>query len=200
MFFEVLDFFFSMKYTNGFTDQMMFWFYFITNVLCTLKFCVFINRASDVWNILNIANIHFFKSQQCRENKRKLNECKTKILKISKYVFYLYFTVIILWVIAPLVANAKKKLNQNQNGFYKNILNLWYPVTINTFNQYFYFFYITEFVVVICLRYSIFIDNFILCFSLFINTQYKILTQAFSNIGQQDKSNTDNTTNGRIIS
>lgn len=149
---------------------------------------------------MNVVEIQFLKNRHCRENTRKLEECKRKISQFSNYVFGSSGIIFILWAIYPLFTNTSKKLDENPNQFYKNILSLWYPVTVNTYNRYFYCFYVVEFGIIIYFAYSLLVDNFVVYIGLVIVIQSKILTQAFVNIGRQDKHNIANKTNSKIIS
>lgn len=200
IFFGTWGFFWETKNTIDITAQMTFWFFMITNISCTLKYVVFIYKATETWNLLNVVKFKFLKSRYCFENIRKLKDCKTKISQFSNYVFCFLSIIFILWVIYPLVTNTNKKFNENPNEFYKNILSLRYPVTINTYNQYFYFFYVVEFGIITYFAYNILVDNFVICICLIIATQYKILTQAFINIGRQEKHYIDDKINSKIIS
>lgn len=200
IFIGIWGFFLETKNTIDITAQMSFWYLVICNVSCTLKYAVFMYKATETWNLLNVVDIKFLKSRYCRKNIRKLKECKTKISQFTNYVSCFCCVIFVLWVIYPLVTNTNKKLNENPNELYKNILSLRYPVTTNTYNQYFYFFYVVEFGIIIYFAYSILVDNFVVCTCFIIATQYKILTQGFKNIGRQDKHYIANKTNSKIIS
>lgn len=200
IFFATLGFFLEKKNTIGIISQMTFWFFYITNISCAMKFIVIIYKATDIWNLLNVVEIKFLKSRHCRENTKKLEKCKTNISQFSNYVFGSCSILFLLWAIYPLVTNTNKKLNETPNQLYKNILSLWYPVTINIYNQYFYLFYGVEFVIITYFAYSILVDTFVVCICLIMTTQYKILTKAFAIIGRQNKPNTLNKTNSKIIS
>lgn len=200
--FGSLGFFLETNHTYDITAQMSFWYFVICNASCTLKFIVIIYKATDMWNLLNVLEIKFFKSKSlyCLENTKTLKENKTKISQFTIYFLICLFIIFLLWVTYPLIINTSKKLNENPNELYNNILSLWYPVTIKIYNQFFYFFYFFEFGIMLYYIYSLLVDNFLICLGLIIAIQSKILTQAFANIGRQVKPHTVTKVYGKIIS
>lgn len=194
--FGLLGFFLETNRTYDVTARMSFWYYVICNGSCTLKLVVLMCKATETWNLLNVLEIKFLNSPYCLENTRKLKEQKIKLSKFTVYFLICCCIIFVLWASFPIVTNV----NKNPNAFYNNILNLWYPVTIKIYNQYFYFFYFIEFMIIFYYSYSLLVDNFLVCLGLVIAFQYKILAQAFANIGRQDKSYTATKTYGKIIS
>lgn len=185
--FGLLGFFVEMEDTVDGIDLFVFIFFNLINILSVLKICVFMYKANDTWDLLDSTRIHFLKSKRCEEHSKKLELVRDKSIYLTNFVFGSAAITFIIWMINPLVINSYLiKTGNSQNQRYQNIFNMRYPVTIHTYNQYFYVFYGIEIMMGIFVLYStVLIDTFLVSLSWVMITQYDILKTAFENIGNE---------------
>jgi len=74
-----------------------------------------------------------------------------------------------------------------ENTRLPNILNLRFPVSTQTYNQYHFIFYLMEIVITTFPIYAIIVtDTLIISFSMVIISQQEILNRAFKSIGYEE--------------
>lgn len=75
-------------------------------------------------------------------------------------------------------------MDKNDNRRLENVINRRYPITVNTYNQYYVLFYIIETIIAIKSLYLILmIDILLLSIGWAITVQYEVLAVAFKNLG-----------------
>lgn len=186
--FGLLGCFVEMEDTiNGF-DLFVFIFFNLINFLSVFKICVFLYEANKTWDLLDSTRIRFLKSKQCEKHRNKLELVRDKSIRLTNFVFSSAAVTLLIWMIYPLVTNsflirARNPLNQR----YQNIFNMRYPVTIHTYNQYYYVFYGIEAIMGVYILYSsVLIDTFLVSLCWVMITQFEILKNAFENVGHKD--------------
>jgi len=188
--FGLLGCFMEMEDQLDYIELFLFIFVNASNFLSVMKICVFIYKANDTWDLFEVARIQFLKSERCRKYRVEiLEKVRNKSIKLTNFIFGFSFVTSIIWMTYPLVINLIMiATDQINNQRYQNVFNMRYPVTINTYNQYYFVFYAIEVILAFFILYnSILIDTFLVSFCWVIIAQYEILTEAFGNIGYEDK-------------
>lgn len=163
--------------------------YFLTlivllyNYYYFLRLCFLLYKPKSIWNIVEASRFKFFTSKMCRKNVKILraNAKKTSIINHLYYFFSLMIGM--QWIIVPFLLHLFKTSNTTDYRI-QNILNLSFPVTTRTYNQYYIVFYFIEMIISLCLLSILFIDIFLLVsFNRVIIGQYEVLAHAFEDIG-----------------
>jgi len=183
--FGLLGCFMEMEDTINDIEQFIFIFVNLSNFLSVMKLCVFTYKAKNTWDLFDVTCIHFLKSEKCCKYRNEiLEKVRNKSIKLTNFLFGFATMTFIIWTIYPLVVNFFLiKTDQNNLQRYQNIFNMRYPVTINTYNQYYFFFYTIEMILGFFILYnSILIDTFLVSFCWVLIAQYEILSEAFGSI------------------
>jgi len=186
--FGLSGFFMEMEDTLNYIELFEFVFVNLSNFLSVLKICIFIYKANDTWDLFEVTHTHFLKSEQCCKYRDEvLEKVRKKSIKLTNFIFGFAFMTFVIWMIYPLAVNFfMLATDQINNQRYQNIFNMRYPVTIKTYNQYYFVFYGIEVIMGAFILYnSILIDTFLVSFCWVIIAQYEILTSAFGNIGDE---------------
>lgn len=163
-------------------NVMQILFVFFNNILSLLKITVFIYKADQIWDFIDLTRLDLLTSARCRDNERILNKCRDTLIKITNFCYIMGLMVFVIWLIFPLM--IEKNLDERR----QNIFNMLYPVSTNKYNQYFYIFYVLEIMMGwFIFYYTMMIDIFIVTFCWVSIIQYEILGRAFENIGYEDK-------------
>jgi len=185
----LLGCFMEMEDTVNDIEQFIFIFINLSNFLSVMIICVLTYKANDTWDLFDVTCIHFLKSEQCCKFKNKiLEKVRNKSIKFTNFIFGFAFMTYTIWIMYPLVVNFFFiTTDQNNHQRYQNVFNLRYPVTINTYNKYYLFFYTIELILGFFILYnSIFIDTFLVSFCWVLIAQYEILSEAFGSIEYKD--------------
>lgn len=180
-----LGFFIKIDDTLSFVDYFLIIYANVHNLFLLFKMSLLINNAKQIWGIIEVAHLKFLKSTQCRKNLRVLDKHRNRVIKITNIYCIFCIIVIIQWIIFPLVIKIFKSYDQG-NQRIQNIINMPYPVSIHTFNQYFIIFYIFETCMSVYLMYGLLmVDLFLLSFGWIIIAQYNVLAITFKRIGHE---------------
>lgn len=156
-------------------------------MLGNFKIILTIYNAEEIWNLLHVSHKDFLSSKGCKKNYKKLVTCGKRFARII-FPFYLSISsaATILWIITPICLNKYviKEEIQSENNFRKsNIINLKYPVSVETYNTFFYAFYIMEFTTMIYSFYGVVtFDLFLIVILQLISTQYDVVRSAYANL------------------
>jgi len=155
--------------------------------LSLVKICVILYKANVVWDLFDVVRLDFLKSKLCRKNINMLYSGRDLIIKAGNYFILVIVMIYIQWVLLPLVLNAFDDTVNRRN---QNAINIPFPVSIHTYNQYFVMFYVIEVIVISFARFTlIVIDMLIWSFCYVIIILYQMLTKSFAEIGYANKSN-----------
>jgi len=87
----------------------------------------------------------------------------------------------------PFIAN-EEYTEPNTAHRHKNIINIKFPVTVKTYNNYYFVFYLMEVAVGFCIVYgSVLIDAYLMSFCWIISAQYQSVTKAFTTFGYNEQ-------------
>lgn len=153
------------------------------NYYYILRLCVLLYKQKTIWDVVEVSRFNFFTSKMCCKNVKILRENAKITATIN--IFYYYFSLVtgVQWIIVPLLLNLFKTLNTSDNRM-QNILNLPFPVTTCTYNQYYIVFYLIEMIISSCLLSTLLMDIYALVsFNRVIIGQYKVIAHAFEDIG-----------------
>jgi len=151
-----------------------------------LKLVILIFNRKKILDLFKVTDLMFLKSKHCRDNIQVLYKHRNRNLKLTNSYFYLGIIIIFQWFIFPIIINSFIAY-KNDNQRKENIINRQYPVDINTFNKYYFLFYIFEFIIAMKSIYLIMmIDILLLSIGWAIIVQYEVLAVAFKNVGYNE--------------
>jgi len=163
------------------------WYIFEVSIFLSslLKMNVLVYKADSTWDLLDITRIHFLSISYCKINEKKLKECQSILIHFTNFAFRATILMLFVYTMNPLTTNSGMKTSGNSNQKLRNILNIPYPVNAETYNKYYFVFFIMESIILAFNFYSILIDMFFLSISFIIIHQYEILAHTFERIGTQ---------------
>lgn len=190
--YSALGFFVEMEDTLSYIDSSVIIFVMINIFLCNWRFSVFLCNVKVIYDVFNVSRFDFFKNKHCCKYINVLTGYRDRTIKITNYFFVFSSTVMLQWILFPLVLITFTTL-EDKNIRQLNIMNLRYPVSTHTYNQYYFIFYLMEVIVAIFTMYSMIIpDLLLISWCRAIMAQQEVLTQAFKYFGQEDNSQTGN--------
>jgi len=186
--YSTLGFFIGTDDTLSFADFFSVIFVLINFFLCYWRICIFLYNVNSIHDVFSVSRFDLLKSKHCRKNVNVLNGYRDRSIKITNYFVLFSSTVMMQWILYPLRAIAFTR-PENENSRFQNIMNLRFPVSTNTYNQYFFGFYLIEVVVSIFIMYAMIMpDIFLMSVCWAIIAQQEVLTRAFKNVGHEDNS------------
>jgi len=148
------------------------------------KIAILMLNRKKILDLLDVTNLQFLKSKQCRNNIEILYKHRIRVLKITKLYLYLIIVVLVQWVSSSILINSFI-VSKNENQRLESVLSRRYPLNVNTYNQYYVLFYALETIIGIQTIYALLmIDILLFSTGWAIIIQYEILSVAFKNIGQ----------------
>ncbi|XP_060852031.1 uncharacterized protein LOC132930274 [Rhopalosiphum padi] len=181
-------FFVEMEDTLTYIDFSVIIFVMINFFLCSWRFCIFLYNFEIIYDLFNVSRFNFFKSKHCCKNINVLFGYRDRTIKITNYVFVFSTTVMLQWILYPLVLIAFTT-PEDENIRQQNIMNLRYPVSTHNYNQYYFIFYFMEVILALFTMYAMILPDILLiswCWAII--AQQEVLTQAFKSIGLEDNS------------
>lgn len=168
-------------------DVVIIIFIYINYYLATWKLLVFFYHTNTVCEVFAVTRLCFMTSARCREHISVLYEKRDKLIKLINFYSVSIVVVVSQWLIFPHMFNMFI-MSEDANKRKMNVLNFIFPVSIQTYNQYFIAFNVTEIIISLFIVYISFItDVFLIFISENITAQYEVLSQAFKNIGYEEK-------------
>lgn len=169
----------------------------IHNFLSLFKLNMCLYHANKIWDVLSVTRIDFLTSKQCSNHINILHRYRNTSIKITYFLSFIYVLTTSVWLITPLLFNTFMGTPEAERiRRYDNIFNFRFPVTINTYNHYYFLFYFTEGIIILFIGYGIFIiDLLLISISYVLIAQYEIHAQAFNSIRQ----NLQDLQNGKYI-
>jgi len=166
---------------KGFQDMQIL---FIMSCLTigNMKVIIIICNANKIWKTFDVEHQSFFSNKYCHRNHFKIKDCREHSRRTLTWYIFIFLTAAVFWVLSPKIVNTNETAT---NKFIRkiNILNLKYPIKLETYNTYYNAFYVIE--AIFCL-YGVFglvvFDIFLLARLKLISTQYDILSSAYENI------------------
>lgn len=146
-----------------------------------------LNNSNLLWEMLDVTKLTFCTSNACSKNIRTLNKYRNKTLNITNFFVIFTSVVFIMWLLCPLTLIAFT--SPDVTDFHKpNILNLPFPVRLETYNKYYALFYIIESVISMNVSsYMVFFDSLFIIICMSMIAQYKVINRAFRYIGYEKK-------------
>jgi len=191
--FGTLGFFIETDDVRNEVDRYLLIFIYLEFYHSMWKLIIFFYNANTVWEVFDVTWLNFMTSKSCCEHIAVMYKSRDKIKKMI--VVYLAYVILAVsqWIIFPLMINSIIMFEDN-NQRKLNVLDLWYPVTIYTHNQYYVLFYGLEITIVIFAPYILFlIDMYLIIISNMVIAHYEVLIRAFENIGYEKKTSAGNT-------
>lgn len=179
-----LGFFIEMEDSYCSYDFFLHAFSGIEIYLFVLKVWVLFYNSDQIWELFDITKLNLLTIKLC--NKNILYKNHNTNIKIINLYFIGAIMMIAPWIIFPFFTN--KFTTNNDDIRFKNIINLRFPVTISTYNQYFLIFYIIEFFNFTSVTYLMVITEiFFITFCSTLIGHYKLLENATQNIGHENE-------------
>jgi len=137
-------------------------------------------------DLFKIAQLDFLTTKECINYNKLLYKQREKNLKFAINFLIFSFVVCIQWFIFPLLINEIIHF-ENLNVRAQNVLNLCFGVSPQTYNKYYFIFYLLEIIPASILAFVfIIMDTLIISICLAIIYQQDLLIYAFKNIGYED--------------
>jgi len=156
------------------------------NYLTVWKVAVLVINKTKILELLDVTDLNFLKSKQCRNNIKILYKYRNEALQLTNLFHNFCVFVIVEWMIFPIMINSFLSY-KTDNQRLENVINRQYPVDVNTFNKYYFLFYVFESIIGIKTVYLVLlIDVLLLSIGWAIIFQYEVLAVSFKNIGHNE--------------
>lgn len=182
-----VGFFFDEYNLYGYIDYFLVGCIVCTHYKLSIMVMMLLHKKNKIWDLLAVTKYEFLKSTIYIRKIPILNKYYNKTKRFTNIYSVLIIMVYIQWTLVPWVIN--QFLNNNAaNQRLEKIINLPYPVTPQTYNQYYVFFNIFEVVLPFMIMYNAVVIDFILIsfYYAFIG-QFTIIIETFQNIGYKEK-------------
>ncbi|XP_026807283.1 odorant receptor 22a-like [Rhopalosiphum maidis] len=188
--YSIIGFFVDMDDSLAISDVDLFLILFvmINFFFCSWRISFILKKSITIGDALSISRFNFFTSEHCRKHFSVLYDNRERTIKITNYFFIFSMIVLMQWIIFPIMVIT---FTAPDIEYYRlpNIMNLRFPVSTHTYNQYYFIFYLMEVVISTFPIYVIMVtDTLILSFSLAIISQQEVLSRAFKNVGHKENS------------
>jgi len=175
------------------TDYFLDTFISLNILLAFWRMFVYLYNANKVLDLFDVTRFDFFTSKQCVNYKNTLYNYCDKFRMYSNWYVIFSIVIIVQWIIFP-IAITMFTTRESSNVRFRNILNLNFNVSAQTYNQYFVIFFLIEAIITFSSIYSFIMTDFLLLsFCSVIMTQQKILINSFRNFGHLDNLQTSKT-------
>jgi len=166
---------------NSFQDMQML-FYIACITVGNIKIIIIICNADEIWKTFDVEHESFLSNKYCKKNFFKINNCRKQSIRTLSLYIFLFYMAGILWIILPIIVNTDE-IVINKNIHKNNVVNLRYPIKVETYNIYYNWLYVIETILCgYCTFGLVVFDIFILAKLQLIATQYDILSSAYENI------------------
>lgn len=150
----------------------------------SFKIAVCIYKADEIWDVLDVTRVNFMNSARCSKHIRILHEGRDTSIKITNFLYGFITLTIFVWFAFPLFVNVTTANGVINGRRYENILNFRFPVTTQSYNRHYVWFYAAEVIVTIYLGYSILnIDILLISLVYVFIAQYEMHARAFEDVG-----------------
>lgn len=122
-------------------------FYIACITVGNMKVLTIIYHSDQIWRLLDVASESFLTSKHCRTKYHRLVECGGRYAKIFPWYFFLFFMTGFSWITMPVIVNRGQP---DDYGNYStpahrrddhvpklNVVNLRYPISGETYNQFY---------------------------------------------------------------
>lgn len=163
-------------------------FYIACITVGNMKMIIIIYNAKQIWNLFNIAHESFLSSENCRKYYLNLKCCGKRFERTFQWYIFIFFMTAFLWIVVPIIILnnhqiGHTKTQNNENTYMINVVNLKYPITVNTYNTFYKFIYVMEVMIVLYSAYGLVaFDTFLIAILQLISTHYEIISLAYENL------------------
>jgi len=183
-----IGFFVEMDDIINYVDVFLVVSVMINFFFCSWKICIVLSKSNTICEVLNVAQFNFLTSKQCFKHLNVLYDDRDRTIKITNYFFVFTVILLIQWIIFPIIVMTLTE-SDIENSRTPNIMNLRFPVSTQTYNQYYFIFYLMEVAIVAFPIYAVIVtDTLLLSFSLVIISQQEVINRAFKSIGYEENS------------
>lgn len=172
-----------------------------TNILCLVELFIFVYRADDIWQLYDVTSVNFLNSRLCCRQTKIFNKYRDVSVKIINFQSKFLLCALCMWVLYPQLSYYIAFIGRAKHGnsadivpnkrFY-NVFGIQYPVTIQTYNDYYYLFYLIESLIVIWME-NIFktFNTLFISFSYMLMAQYEMVAKAYETVGNEQINSDD---------
>lgn len=157
----------------------------LTNcTLSSLKIYILVTNADVIWSLYEMACADFLRcSRHDRSIEKDLVKRWERSTTVTNLIARSFLAGMLLWFCGPFYAEEAD--GTSAIGIrYKNIVNVRYPVSVNTYNEYYSAFYLMEAAIGFCIVYgSVMVDAFLMSFCWIISAQYQSVATVFEKFG-----------------
>lgn len=184
--YSTIGFFVEMDDIISDVDIFLILFVMINFFFCSWRMCIILSKVNTICDVLKVSQLNFLKSKECLKHLNVLHEYRDRTIKITNYFFVFSVIVLVQWIVFPIMV-ITFTASEVENTRLPNIMNLRFPVSTQTFNQYYFIFYLMEIAISTFPIYVIIVtDTLIMSFSLVIISQQEVLNRAFKSIGYEE--------------
>ncbi|KAL4090821.1 hypothetical protein QTP88_025591 [Uroleucon formosanum] len=184
--YSTIGFFVEMDDMISDVDIFLVLFVMINFFFCSWRMCIILSKSNTICEVLKVSQLNFLKSKECLKHLNVLHDHRDRTIKITNYFFVFSVIVLIQWIIFPIMVTMFTA-SEVENTRLPNIMNLRFPVSTQTFNQYYFIFYLMEIAISTFPIYVIIVtDTLIMSFSLVIISQQEVLNRVFKSIGYEE--------------
>ena len=186
--YSIIGFFVEMDDIISNVDVFLVVFVMINFFFCSWRICIILSKSDAICDVLTVSQLNFLMSKQCFKHLNVLYDYRDRTIKITNYFFVFTVIVLIQWIIFPIMLITFTE-SDVENIRSPNIMNLRFPVTTQTYNQYYFIFYLMEVAISAFPIYVIMVtDTLVLSFSLVIISQQEVINRVFKSIGHEENS------------
>lgn len=152
------------------------------------KIIIIIKNSRKIWECLDVTRINFMTYKQ--HDLGLLNKCMIRSFKITyTYSIFCYILLILFYLIPFVFINARMTIKQRGGSYWNyrvNVHNLYMPVSVETYNTYFSYFYVLEVAFGFCyIVFTVMFDIYLVSACLAISSQIETISNSFLSLGYE---------------
>lgn len=150
--------------------------------IATYKTINVITNANEIWSLFNILHDSFLSNRHSKRNFYKIKNRGDQVTTFFSVYVYLMAITLTLFTMFPIILNTlflseQKQYAETIQKF--NIINLRYPITVETYNIFYKVIYVMEFVMAIFTGFGeIAFDILLMTIIIIISAQYENIALA----------------------
>lgn len=184
---------FGLYYLKNDITALVYYVGVITNILFgCYKIINMMNFSKDLWMCIDITSFNFMMYKHYDMN--ILKKWQKVSLRLTYLIFITVTIVFLVWSLCPFyitknIVAKTKNIDGSYSEYRLNIVNLYFMVSDNTYNEYFYIFYLIEVLIVASFLYfTTLFDTFMIMLCLAISCQLETIFHAMASLGHKKSS------------
>lgn len=159
----------------------------LLNSITFYKTWILLYRMDKIMDLFDVTRIDFMISKQCCKNNKILYGYRNTINKYTNFYCIFCIVVFIQWIIFAYLGHLLGP-GKSEDHRFPNVINMPFPVNIQTYNQYYVIFFVLETICGVFLLYcNLMIDVYLLSYGWIIIAQYEVIYLAFKDLKIEDQ-------------